>query len=268
MADIFYFFELSYAKRSLEKPFIKAILNNFSEDEIYDCCVYVNNSPYNLQFHLEVFFVNEIARKKFDEWLRENFPDKIIKRNIRSIELLRSGNAINFNRKNFDMIDFLVNENSSFLFFFVEENRLQELNPSYKKAYTHIPKIFLSHSSLDKEKIVEPIYEYLQSRQIPVWLDKYEIDYGDNIYQKVSEGIDNSEFAIFVVTENFFDSKWAKEELSSMIDLVFNDNSLVIVDMKDKTDIPKLISSRKYMEWNNGCCLNDVVDLLNRKLKL
>lgn len=266
MSEIFYCIECDYKSRSKEKPFLKNVLNSFTKDEITGFNLYVNNNPYNLQFHLGVFFDSDVTRNKFGVWLKENYPNKKIKPNMKFIELVYSANVCGLCDS--DSIDIAITNHANHMFIFPEKDILENNYPQFSSAKQNKPKIFLSHSSLDKEHIVEPIYEYLQSRQIAVWLDKYEIDYGENIYQKVSEGVDNSEFAIFVVTENFLNSKWAKEELSSMIDLVFSDNSLVIVDMKDKTNIPKMISSRKYMEWNNGCCLNDVADLLNRKLKL
>lgn len=266
MSDIFYCIECDYQSRSKEKTFLKDVLNSFAKDEITGFNLYVNNNPYSLQFHLGVFFNSDETRNKFGIWLKEKYPNKKIKPNMKFVELVRSANVCGLCDS--DSIDIVVTNNANHMFIFPEKSILENNYPQFSPVQKNKPRIFLSHSSLDKDSIVEPMYEYLQSRQISVWLDKYEIDYGDNIYQKVSEGIDDSEFAIFVITENFLNSKWAKEELSSMINLVFNDNSLVVIDVKDKTNIPRMISSRKYMEWNNGNCLDEVVSLLNRKLKL
>lgn len=128
------------------------------------------------------------------------------------------------------------------------------------------PKVFLSHASEDKKSIVEPLFEYLQNKEISVWLDKYEIDYGENIYQKVSEGIDNAEVAIFVITENFLNKKWPKEELSALSHLIFNNKSLVIVSIKDGTELPKLITTRKYIQWDDGKNLSEIAEVIKRKL--
>ena len=106
----------------------------------------------------------------------------------------------------------------------------------------------------------------MQNNEISVWLDKYEIDYGENIYQKVSEGIDNAEVAIFVITENFLNKKWPKEELSALSHLIFNNKSLVIVSIKDGTELPKLITTRKYIQWDDGKNLSEIAEAIKRKL--
>ena len=264
MEDIFYCFECDYKFRTNEKEFIKDILNNFTKDEITGFALYINNNMYSLQFHIGMYFETDSIREKFDLWLKEKYPNKSIKPNITPIELIQSANIVSIS--NADQVDIIITPYANGLFLFPEKSTLERNYPQYKPALQTEPKIFLSHSSIDKINIVEPLYNYLQSRQIAVWLDKYEIDYGDNIYKKVNEGIQKSEFAIFVLTENFLNSKWPNEELSSLTDLIFTDKSLVIVDVKDKAVIPKMISARKYMEWNNGECLPKLADVIKRKL--
>lgn len=56
--------------------------------------------------------------------------------------------------------------------------------------------------------------------------------------------------AIFVITEDFLDSKWCKEEQSSLFELICNDKAIVINAMKDNSKLPSMLQSRKYLEWN------------------
>lgn len=264
--DIFYCFECDYKARTKEKPFLKDILNNFTKDEITGFVLCINNNMYSLQFHVGLYFETDSIRKKFDQWLMKNYPNKSLKPNIRAIDLIRSANVISI--RNEEDIDIFITPYGNGMFLFAEQHALEKDFPQYQPVRQMQSKIFLSHSSLDKKTIVEPIFNYLQSRQIPVWLDKYEIDYGDNIYQKISEGIQNAEFAIFVLTENFLNSKWASEELSSLTDLIFKNNSIVIVDIENEKLIPKMISARKYMKWDNGNCLPDISNTIKRKLNI
>lgn len=266
MEHIFYCFECDYKARTKEIPFLKDILNNFTKDEITGFVLYINNNMYSLQFHVGLYFETDSIRKKFDRWLMKNYPNKQIKPNVRAVDLIKSANVISIcDGVDLDMV---ITPHGNGIFLFAEQYTLEKDFPQYRPVKQMQSKIFLSHSSLDKKTIVEPIFNHLQSRQIPVWLDKYEIDYGDNIYQKISEGIQNAKFAIFVLTENFLNSKWASEELSSLTDLIFNNNSIVIVDMENEALLPKMISARKYMKWDNGNCLLDISNTIKRKLNI
>lgn len=67
---------------------------------------------------------------------------------------------------------------------------------------------FISHSSLDKETIVDELVNQLEQKQFSVWYDKNNISYGDNINKEVQEGLKKSFTLVLVVTHNFFQSKW------------------------------------------------------------
>lgn len=262
MSDLCYYcFECDYGTRSQEKIFIKDCLQNFNPDEITNIGISVNNNIYSLEFYIFLHLDKKI-KSKFEAWLSESYPSKYRKLNLFTKDLLL------FNVQTFcdeQSVDFAFDNRGIFLF--PERQILESLHPQYRR-HNMPPRVFLSHSSVDKPTIVEPLYDFLQTQEIDVWLDKYEIDYGDNIYQKVNEGINNAQFAIFVLTENFLNSKWAKEEISAFTELIFNDKSIVIVNVKDKTIIPKMISARKYMEWNEGQCLAELARVIKRKLDI
>jgi len=48
-------------------------------------------------------------------------------------------------------------------------------------------------------------------REIKVWLDEREIDYGENIVLKIAEGLD-ADFVLLIRSPDSVDSKWVKEE--------------------------------------------------------
>lgn len=256
MEDFFYYcFECDYSSRTKEKQFIKDCLKTFDSTEITSIGVLTNNNPYSLEFKIFLYLETEKNKVKFENWLKTNYPQKYRRYNIFTKDLFY------YNIHTFvdeQQVDFALSKESNYLFHFPE----RELYPSKKNE----PKAFLSHASEDKESIVEPLFEYLQNKEISVWLDKYEIDYGENIYQKVSEGIDNAEFAIFVITENFLNKEWPKEELSALSHLMFNNKSLVIVSIKDGAELPKLITARKYIKWDDGKNLSEIAEVIKRKL--
>lgn len=67
---------------------------------------------------------------------------------------------------------------------------------------------FISHSSKDKEVIVDKLVDLLKQKKFNVWYDKNNILYGDNINKEIQEGLKKSYVLILIVTHNFFDSKW------------------------------------------------------------
>jgi hypothetical protein len=263
MEDFFYYcFECDYSSRTKEKQFIKDCLKTFDSTEITNIGVSTNNNPYSLEFKIFLHLETEKNKVKFENWLKTNYPQKYRRYNIFTKDLFQ------YNVHTFvdeQQVDFALTKESNYLFLFPEREFFEMNHPQFSSK-KNTPKVFLSHASEDKKSIVEPLFEYLQNKEISVWLDKYEIDYGENIYQKVSEGIDNAEVAIFVITENFLNKKWPKEELSALSHLIFNNKSLVIVSIKDGTELPKLITTRKYIQWDDGKNLSEIAEVIKRKL--
>lgn len=67
---------------------------------------------------------------------------------------------------------------------------------------------FISHSSLDKENIVDELVNELQKANFIVWYDKEQISVGDDINTEVQNGLQSSFCLVLIVTKNFFNSKW------------------------------------------------------------
>ena len=61
--------------------------------------------------------------------------------------------------------------------------------------------VFLCHSSEDKDKYVIPFTKKLKNKGVTFWIDEAEIKWGDNIIEKINEGIEKSNFVIvFLLT--------------------------------------------------------------------
>ena len=107
-----------------------------------------------------------------------------------------------------------------------------------------LPAIFISHSSLDKDKIALPISDYLCAKEIPIWLDRNEMTLENNsseevIYEKIHYGISICKTGIFIVTSNFIEkSKWTKVELSICKEL--GKNILLLIFDENKERVEKL----------------------------
>lgn len=93
---------------------------------------------------------------------------------------------------------------------FVSEN----IEPKPRKMYD----VFLSHASADKLDYVEDLKLTLDILGIDVFYDKDTIEWGDEWKKKIYEGLEKSEFAIIVISENFFGREWTEEELKNLLE--------------------------------------------------
>lgn len=78
--------------------------------------------------------------------------------------------------------------------------------------------VFLSHASSDKISYVEELKQALDILGVQVFYDKDTIEWGDKWKEKIYEGLEKSEFAIIVISENFFGREWTEEELKNLLE--------------------------------------------------
>ena len=253
-----YVFKGSYVNRQKDKYFIKNVLSTFNRNEITGVGIKVNNNPWS--FEVFIFITidkNYLKMEKFTEWLKQ-FDDKYSLHNIFLGGVSEGGNITTFINEDtlilFDKL-FIFSELGAKLFtrykklptlFFGERSAFETKYPQYKNAKYQIPAIFISHSSLDKDKIALPISDYLCAKEIPIWLDRNEMTLENNsseevIYEKIHYGISICKTGIFIVTSNFIEkSKWTKVELSickelgkNILLLIFDENEERVEKLKN-----------------------------------
>lgn len=131
-------------------------------------------------------------------------------------------------------------------------------------------KVFISQSSKDKDLIVNPLNSYLQGNNIGTWLDSYEIDFGENIYLKVNEGIENAKVGVFVLTNNFFDSKsgWPLTEFSTFFMELMKANKIVLMINAgvDHEKMHSMMKAYRYLSWENGNGLPEIANAIKKVL--
>ena len=250
-----YVFKGSYVNRQKDKSFIKNVLSTFNKDEITGVGIEVNNNPWSFEVFIFITIdTNYLKREKFTEWLKQ-FDDKY---SLHNIFLSKVRNIVTFSNEDiliyFDSF-FIFSELGAKLFtkykelttlFFGERSAFETKHPQYKNVKYETPAIFISHSSLDKDKIALPISDYLCAKEIPIWLDRNEITLDDNlseelIYKKIYDGISICKTGIFIVTSNFIEkSKWTKVELSickelgkNILLLIFDENEERVEKLKN-----------------------------------
>lgn len=77
-----------------------------------------------------------------------------------------------------------------------------------------MPKVFLSHSSLDQARFVRGLAERLQSNGVETWYSEWALLDGDSLTDRIFEqGIANADVFIVVLSENTASSNWVRAEL-------------------------------------------------------
>jgi hypothetical protein len=77
--------------------------------------------------------------------------------------------------------------------------------------------LFLSHTSDDKARYIQPLSESLTTRKITYWLDSVEIGWGDNIPLRINEGLRTSRYLLLCLSRSFLNRRWPEAEMTSAL---------------------------------------------------
>jgi hypothetical protein len=77
--------------------------------------------------------------------------------------------------------------------------------------------VFISHASEDKDEFVRPLANELKRLGLTVWYDESSLKLGDNLRQKIDEGLAGSDFGVVVISRGFIQRHWTVAELEGLI---------------------------------------------------
>lgn len=77
--------------------------------------------------------------------------------------------------------------------------------------------VFLSHANADKLVYVNDLYDSFRRLGVSIFYDKEEIEWGDNWKDRILQGVAKSEFAVIVISKNFFGREWTERELNEFL---------------------------------------------------
>lgn len=124
------------------------------------------------------------------------------------------------------------------------------------------PKVFISHSSQDKERFVNDFANRLKEKGIDVWLDQWKMLPGDSLIDKIfNEGIADADAFIVIISENSVNSKWVKEELNLGLINRLQKQTKVIPILIDSVEPPEVL---KTILWEKLDKVNDYNKAFNR----
>ncbi|WP_070121700.1 toll/interleukin-1 receptor domain-containing protein [Bacillus marinisedimentorum] len=112
--------------------------------------------------------------------------------------------------------------------------------------------IFLSHQHNDKE-IVSPIAYALEKTygEENVFYDDWSIKPGENIIEKMNEGLEKSRFFFFFITENSLKSKMVSLEWTNALKARSKDMEFIPI-RADQVDVPVIISALSYLDMSTN----------------
>lgn len=89
--------------------------------------------------------------------------------------------------------------------------------------------IFVSHCHKDKLKYVDDLVEELKKLDIKVFYDTDEITWGDDIREKIDNGLKNSKLAIVVISRKYFGRDWTEYEIKELFKRQFSEGRKLIL---------------------------------------
>lgn len=112
--------------------------------------------------------------------------------------------------------------------------------------------VFLSHSSKDKP-FVRQLAADLAAKNILVWLDEQQINVGDSINDKISQGLVESDYFVLALSNNSINSEWVKKELNTALIGEIESKKVRVLPIKlSECNIPPLLRDKKYADFTQS----------------
>ncbi len=114
--------------------------------------------------------------------------------------------------------------------------------------------VFISHAAKDKSDYVEGLYMKLRRLGIQIFYDTDSISWGDKWKERILDGIEESEFAIIVISQNFFGREWTERELNELLTRQNDFGQKIVLPLLHGITVDELKS--QYPEVGEIQCIN------------
>jgi hypothetical protein len=114
-------------------------------------------------------------------------------------------------------------------------------------------KVFLSHSSKDKEFVRRLAYDLTELGHA-VWLDEWEIRVGDCIVSGIERGLEDSDFVALVLSHASVRSGWVEREWKSKYWQEVQEKRVIVlpllIESMESSSIPSLLRAKRYADFS------------------
>ena len=134
------------------------------------------------------------------------------------------------------------------------------------------PKLFLSHSHVDRGIVLRVATE-LERSGIPIWLDRWELQAGDSIIDKINEGIGNTDYLAVFLSPASLKSEWVRKEMNAGLMKELNRKSvsllIVLLPKCDPQNVPPLIQDKVRIDFRTSYLtgLSDFLEVFRKTKK-
>jgi len=193
--------------------------------ELNEMNIRVGNRPSMLLFKIEEQSDSTYAPNFIGAYTVDESSDlRYLVRDLIDLALSRSGDP---NRLAADVESLMRSPN------LIRDLRIKEYSfLSTIQEQVSRPRVFISHSSKDKH-FVNKLASGLTDADISMWIDEVNVIAGDEITSKIRDGINESSFFIFVVSQDSVVSEWVKLELYQVLGKLDKKKIIPVVIDKD-----------------------------------
>lgn len=129
-----------------------------------------------------------------------------------------------------------------------------------------MPSVFISYSATDKA-IARRISEGLEKSGISVWLDQEQILAGDNIRDRISEGLRSVDYLIVLLSESSNQSEWVRHEIGVAYERFQIDAPVSIIPVRiDSSPLSSEFQGIRHIDMSYGVSSDAMFKLTSRIL--
>ncbi len=136
----------------------------------------------------------------------------------------------------------------------------------FKSGYKKRPmKIFISYTPQDKH-YADLMADRIRQAGHEVLYDGWKIKEGDNLIEKINEGVKEADAFVVIISKNSLSSKWSMHEYSVLaFGELSNQTHRIIPVLVDKSTVPQYLARYQYVDLSEDleCGVNEVVHLLS-----
>lgn len=120
------------------------------------------------------------------------------------------------------------------------QERASDITLSKKKSLSKQYDVFISHANKDKSDYVDLLYVSLKRLGVNIFYDTEVLSWGDNWKKVILDGTASSEFAIIVISENFFGREWTEKELHEFLERQNSSGQKIVLPLLHNISLEQL----------------------------